>query len=35
MPLVAITTVVIGYEIDNYDAYVNQVRSFKTRSSRS
>ena len=29
MPLVAITTVVIGYEIDNYDAYVNQVRSFK------
>jgi hypothetical protein len=29
MPLVAITTVVIGYEIDNYDDYVNQVRSFK------
>ena len=28
MPLVAITAVVIGYEIDNYDDYVNQVRSF-------
>jgi hypothetical protein len=29
MPLVAIMTVVIGYEIDNYDDYVNQVQSFK------
>jgi hypothetical protein len=29
LPLVAITTVVIGYEVDNYDAYVNQVQSFK------
>ena len=28
-PLVAITTVVIGYEIDNYDYYVLQIQTFK------
>jgi hypothetical protein len=29
MPLVAITTVVIGYEVDDYDAYVEQIQTFK------
>jgi hypothetical protein len=29
MPLVAITTVVIGYEIDNYDQYAKQVQGFQ------
>lgn len=29
MPLVAITTVVIGYEIDDYDTYLEQIKTFK------
>jgi hypothetical protein len=29
MPLVAVTTVVIGYEIDDYETYVLQIRSFR------
>jgi hypothetical protein len=29
IPLVAITTVVIGYEVDDYAAYVEQIQTFK------
>jgi len=29
MPLVAITTVVIGYEIDDYDTYLKQIQGFR------
>ena len=29
MPLVAITAVVIGYEVDDYDTYLKQIQTFK------